>query len=359
MPSPVILRELFLRDFRNYPQAFFSFSPKINCIVGENALGKTNLLEAIYLLVTGRSFRTPHLGELIRFGASSFHITAHFEKQGVEQTLKISYDGQARKVVHNATLLPHLSHLLGMMPGVILSPEDILLIKGGPKQRREFLDVQNAIHSPLYLFHLSRYTRALKQRNHLLKNKVVSTLGIWEQQMAPAGAYITYARNETLRELAPLVATRQTALGEKEGPIQLFYRSPAISAKKNTLEEIGAYLQHQLEKQREKDILQRQTTVGPHRDDMAVLLHDREASSFGSEGQVRSLVLSLRLAEWERLKEKTEEEPLFCIDDLGISLDEKRISRLAQYLPQLGQVFLTSPRKDLPFEGTYYIRLHP
>ena len=135
------IKQLYLRDFRNYQEANITFSPQINLIWGDNAQGKTNLLEALYLFVTGRSFRTPHLAELIRFGAQAFYLEILFEKNGIEQILKFSYDGTERKITHNATALSSLSTLIGILHGVVLSPEDRALIKGGPAIRRHFLDL--------------------------------------------------------------------------------------------------------------------------------------------------------------------------------------------------------------------------
>lgn len=183
-----MIKTLFLRDFRNYKEAAITFSPKVNTIWGDNAQGKTNILEAIYLLITGRSFRTPHLSDLIRFNTHSFYIKALFEKNGIEQTLTFSFDGEGRKIVHNSTPLPTLSSLLGILNGVVLSSEDLSIVSGTPQSRRQFLDLLISQSNPLYLHHLCRYIQAMKQRNALLKRNYLQTITIWEEQMAPHAA---------------------------------------------------------------------------------------------------------------------------------------------------------------------------
>ncbi len=221
------LKSLRLQGFRNYREASFEFPRGINLILGENGAGKTNILEAIFLLSTGRSFRTAQISELIMRGASHFHIEGHFESNGVEQVLKIGYDGKSRKVSHNATPFSSFSHILGILPSVIFSPRDISLITGAPLERRRFLNIQLAQSDPLYVHHLTRYHRALKHRNSLLKAKTDSALSPWEQIMADSGTYLRSKREELSHALGPKLGEHSSYLsGEKEA-FNIIYR-PSI-----------------------------------------------------------------------------------------------------------------------------------
>lgn len=334
------LKSLYLRGFRNYKEAYIPFAPGINVIQGANAQGKTNLLEAIYLLVTGRSFRQAPLLELVHFEASSFYIEAHIEKNGVEETLKISSDGTDRKIFYNATSLPTLSTLLGILLGVILSPEDDALIRGQPRSRRQFLDLQIAEASPLYLHHLSRYGRAMKQRNLLLKQKDISQIDIWEMEMARSAAFLTRERKIVIADLSHKSNHFQDLLSDKHDQIALHYKT---SAHQDPLED---YFCHQYKKHRPREMMLGITLTGPHKDDMDILLGGMAAKSFSSEGQMRSTAAALRLAEWTRLEEITEEKPLFCIDDMAISLDKARERLLFEAMGALSQVFITTPYFD-------------
>ena len=156
-----MLISLYLRNFRNYEEAEVHFSQQVNFIHGDNAQGKTNLLDAIYLLSTGKSFRTVHLSELIREGASFFYLQAHFIKDTITQTVTLSFDGLTRKMEYNNTCYNHFTNLLGLLPTVLLAPEDMELITAGPGIRRRFLDIHIGQLDPLYIYHLGRYAKAL------------------------------------------------------------------------------------------------------------------------------------------------------------------------------------------------------
>jgi len=335
-----MIKAIYLRDFRNYKQANITFSPKSNMIWGDNAQGKTNLLEALYLFISGRSFRTSHLKELIHFGAPAFYLEILFEKNEIEQTLKFSFDGDERKILHNATPLASLSSLLGILTGVVLSPEDRSLIKGGPTIRRHFLDLLLSQAKPLYLHHLARYLRAMKQRNILLKKRALSTISIWEEQMATAAAFLTRMRAHTVAELTLL--SQSEALGADY--LELTYRSSAFAAKGDHLEDLHAFFLNQFTKHRHRECDLGMSLSGPHRDDLIILVQGKEARQFASEGQQKSCVAALKLAQWKWLKDLSDQTPIFCIDDVGVSFDHCREHELYQRIEGLGQVFITSAR---------------
>jgi DNA replication and repair protein RecF len=338
--NSLILQKLYLRQFRRYDEALYEFNPRINTIIGPNAFGKTTVLEAIQFLMTGRSFRTQQTSDLIQYGQSHFYIEACFIKQGIKQSLKISYDGSERKIVHNSTVCQSSSNLLGLLQGVVVTPDNASLIKGAPLVRRHFLDLQIAQIDPLYVHHLTRYSRAMRQRNVLLKKKDLSSIQGWEHEMAGAAAYVTLQRKQAVEDLQKLGNPLHAMLTEEQHPLILDYKSSCCH-----FEDIQLLREHYLQqwnkmRSREKEI--GLTLYGPHRDDFSIKIGDREARLFASEGQQRSCVMTLRLAEWERMRAISQEVPLMLIDDIGISLDGTRRLRLMDHLQILGQVFLTS-----------------
>ncbi len=327
------LKKLYLRNFRNYAEAEVEFSPRLNVFYGENAQGKTNLLEAIYLVSTGRSFRTQNLSELIRLGEPFFYLEAHAVRDGAEQTLKLSFDGQTRRLQMDGNSYASFHPLLGTLPSVLYTPQDTDLISGAPALRRRFLNLHLAQSDPLYVHHLARFWRAMKQRNCLLRSKHPETIEIWENEMAASGAYLHQARGAMLEEIKdPLLVESRRLSGEKEAHEMRFH--PTFSP--------ATYLsQLQRSRPREKEL--GATLSGPHRDDLSLWIEGKEARLFASEGQKKTAIAALRLAEWSRLTARIGSPALLGIDDLGLHLDEARQKWLLGALHRLGQVFITTP----------------
>ena len=196
MSEKIVLQELYVRNFRNITSTSLQFSDEINHVYGKNAQGKTSLLEAIFFCMSGMSFRTSVLKQLIRHDEPGFFLEARFKKHDVYQTLSISFEGKKRRVALNTRACQSTSVILGLLQGVICTPEDLQLIKGPPQLRRRFLDLHISQFEPLYVHHLNRFRRALRQRNVLLRSQKGSMLSIFEYELARSGAYITYKRNE-------------------------------------------------------------------------------------------------------------------------------------------------------------------
>lgn len=330
-----MIKTLFLKDFRSYEEAVFEFAPGINYIHGPNATGKTNLLEAIFLVSTGKSFRTSALKDLIRLGATSFALSAVIEKQGVKQTINLHFDGQDKTLRIDATSYKSFSPLLGMLPHVLLAPEAVQFIQGSPYERRRFLDFHLAQSDPLYVHHYLRFAKAMKQRNELLRENALATIESWEEILASSASYLIVQRKKAVSELASLV----------KGDLELLYK-PSLSFQ--TLEEIPERIKHRLNKLRHKEMALGYTLTGPHRDDLSLRVNGKEAREFASEGQKRTCLADLRIAEWERLLQRTEVKPLFSVDDFAVHLDAERQSAFENRLLELGQVFLTSPNQPSP-----------
>ena len=337
----LMLNHLILRHFRNYEHAEVSFSPSINIIHGDNGQGKSNLLEAIYLVSTGRSFRTSRLCDLIRSGSTYFYLEAHFTKDTLSQILKIFYDEKKRKVEYNNTLYTTLTSVLGILPGVLLSPDDHALISGSPTERRRFIDMLLAQMDPLYLHHLGRYFKALKQRNHLLRHKNSHSLTAWEQMMAPSAAYIMTKRNTALLDLKSPLHKWMDYLSLGKDTLDMTYAS---SIAFNPPEDLSQHLSTRWFQDRPKEMHIGTTLFGPHRDDLSIQISEKEAKTFSSEGQKRCGTTALRFAQWEQFYKLTQSMPLLSIDDFGIQLDPQRELLLYQNLNHFGQVFLTTPK---------------
>lgn len=329
------LVRLLVRDFRNYTAADATFSPELNLISGPNGQGKSNLLEAVYFLITGRSFRTGRLSDLVREGTPSFALEALIEKQGVPQRISIRYGEKERSLLLNKTRQTSFLSLLGLLQGVVFSPGDHSLVSGAPAERRRFYDLHLSQTDPLYVHHLTRYHRALKQRNLLLQKRQLETMESWEREMARSATYLIEKRTLATKKLQELVQPLQQELSGGAERLELRYR-PSLSGESDKI-------LSSLERNRPREVVMGHTLAGPHRDDLLFLLDGREARHFGSEGQKVCCVISLRLAEWERVRDESGEPPLLLLDDATASLDLKRQERLAALLAGRGQLFLASP----------------
>lgn len=337
----VYLKRLLLHNFRNYAQTEVVFSQSVNLIQGENGHGKTNLLEAIHFISTGRSFRAHSLSDLISFGKNFFYLEAEFHKDGIAQFIKVYYDENTRKVQYNQTVHPTLTSLLGILPSILLSPDDLSLVSGNPAERRRFLDIHIAQTDPLYVHHLARYFKAMKQRNYLLRAKSEEAIQAWEQMMAQSASYIILKRRDTVKALKRPSTKWMDVLSRGMDKIDIHYQSSLPIPLKET--DLASHFQSIWQKNRPKEMLLGSSQTGPHRDDLSIHLADKPAKTFSSEGQKRSFTSSLRFAQWEQMAETVGYAPILGIDDFGIQLDKERQMALKSHLPKFNQVFLTSP----------------
>lgn len=336
----MFIRALQLRDFRNCQQAHLEFSPCVNIISGANAQGKTSLLEAIFLCIAGRSFRTSQIHDLVRYEQPHFYVETRFIKNSVEQRIRVTYGAGERRILYNSTLCQSASALLGVIPGVAMTSEDIALVRGMPQTRRHFLDLQIAQTDPLYLHHLTRYQRAMRQRNQLLRQHSTVSIESWESEMANSAAYIAKSRAITVQELLQYGQQRYNRLSANRERLGLSYKSQAPVHSDS--EEIRQYYLRQYHELRRREMQLGVTLTGPHRDDFSLAIDEKESRAFSSEGQQRCVVTALRLAERDRIHHVSGIPPLMIIDDVGISLDPVRSEMLFEQLSEMDQVFLSS-----------------
>jgi DNA replication and repair protein RecF len=335
----MLLKTLSVYGFRNYLQEEVSFHPNINCFFGDNAQGKTNLLEALYFLASGRSFRTHHIKELINESTSCFILEASLEKESVHHHLKISYDGKEKSISYNGENYPHFHPLLGIIPLILISPEDIAIIDGAPQKRRRFLDFLLAQINQEYLLHLTKYYRALHQRNALLKTKDLSAITPWEDLMIFSAKKLVAIRLEVLEKLHPLSQNFFTSISGSLEPFSIDYCSPLVKPPLSYAENFYEQFSHL----REKELILGQTLIGPHRDDLIFRIGGKNCASFASEGQKRMAVLAVRFAQSALFQEILETKPILAYDDFGAHLDDKRKSWAKEMLKNFGQVIITCP----------------
>ena len=337
----MIIKKIYLENFRSYEKEAIELHPKKNVFYGFNGQGKTNIIEALYYFCTCKSFRCTHDKEVINFGKDYAHIKIDFETMGRDNTADI-YITDKKSVKLNGVNLEKLSELIGIANMVIFTPEHLNLIKDGPGVRRSFLDVFISQIKPNYFSYLINYYKVLKQRNNIIKNrKMLSTIDVWNEKLASYGVVISKYRQEALEKINEYVSLYKTENEE----LSVIY-SPCI--KENFTDK--DYFIKKLEESLERDLEKGITMTGPHRDDFDVLLNGKSLRKYGSQGQMRSAVLKIKLAECEIIKNITGEEPVLLLDDVLSELDEKRREYFTHNI-EGRQVIITCTDRNLSDDG--------
>lgn len=320
-----------LRDFRNYDTLSMEFHPRTNILYGDNAQGKTNILEALYLCCTTKSHKGSKDREMIKIGKEEAHLRIGVEKDGSLHTIDMHLKkNRSKGIAIDGVPIKSSGELVGMIQVVLFSPEDLSIIKNGPGERRRFIDMELCQLDKIYLHDLAKYNRIVEQRNNLLKQisfnrDLLDTLSIWDEQLLEYGKRIIKRRKDFILQLNEIVYEIHKKLsGEKE---ELFMEYEA-SVKEEEFAE-------KLKRARERDIVQKMTTVGPHRDDIKFLIKDIDIRKFGSQGQQRTSALSLKLAEIEILKKEKGTEPILLLDDVLSELDRNRQNYLLESIENI------------------------
>lgn len=347
-----------LADFRNIAGASIAFDKGVNVLYGSNAQGKTNVLEGIYYAAIGKSFRGQHAPEVIRFGAEyaaiSLDYTAAERLQNI--TLRL-FQNKARAAERNKVRITCMSELVGHFRAVLFCPEHLSLIKGGPAERRQFLDIAISALEPVYLSTLQRYGQILKQRNALIRkakeepNIFESTVDIWSAQLAREGAYIARSRARYISRAEKYVKECFAQMtGRAEEPSLMYLGCDKAGGDYEDTEKTEKELYRLLTAAKEREVGAGVTLWGVHKDDMEVCLNNRRARLFCSQGQQRSLALALKLAEGEICREDCGEYPVFLFDDVLSELDSRRRGYLLEKMAGK-QVILTSCEEIADFHG--------
>lgn len=347
------IKNLNLQNFRNYDKEIIEFSPKMNIIYGHNGQGKTNIVEALYFFQSGKSFRCLKDREAVKFGEDYFKIHALFEtNQGSSDALVFVQDKKSVRL--NGIQLEKLSELVGEYNMVIFTPDYLNLIKDGPGVRRQFIDSFISQIKPTYFKNLISYYRVLKQRNNVLKQKsknMISTLDIWDGKLASFGVKINQMRSSAIDKINETIniVGDGSFITEK---IKLIY-TPSV---KGDFEDKENFL-HQLYSSRERDFEKGITLTGPHRDDFEIFMNDINIKKYGSQGQMRSCVLKLKLSECEIIKEKTGDTPILLLDDILSELDEERRKFFLENINDKQVIITCTEKENINFDNCYVFRV--
>lgn len=335
----MLITNIKLKNFRNYKELNLELSNGINIFYGDNAQGKTNIIESIYLSAIGKSFRTNKDNELINFNEKYSEIIINYSKKDRNGKIKIELSDK-KNIYLNDIKLKKLSELLGNINIVIFTPEDINILKDGPSSRRRFLDIMIGQLRPNYIYILNNYNKVLDQRNNYLKqikyeNKSEELLEIWDEKLAEYGEKIFNYRNEFFEKIKNKIEKIHNNITEDKEKIKLEYLSSCEN--KN-------YFLNILKNNKKIDIIKGYTNKGIHRDDFMVYINNTLVNIYGSQGQHRTAMLSLKKAELEVIKDDIGEYPILLLDDFMSELDEKRRNNFLQSIEDM-QVIITCTDK--------------
>ena len=354
-----LLDRLSIRDFRNVERAELAFPPDGVVIIGDNGQGKTNILEAIYYFQLLRSVRGARDTDLVRFGASAFHLHATVVTNG-EHELSAAFGRGRKRVMVDGAEAKRLSGALGSLPAIVISPRDVALVSGSPSERRRYLDVALALTSPRYLNALQQYRAALARRNAALRGvargmQSDDSVAVWEPALAVCGAVLLAERIAWMDQHESEYQRLTSAIGEPERMTMRYMTS--VANPRDAADELS----ETLARKRALDIRRGLTHTGPHRDDIALQIGGHDLRVFGSGGQQRTAAITLRLLEAETLKAHAGTDPLLLLDDPFAELDVRRSAHILALLQEAvtGQTILTVPRAgDIPPNLSRLARWH-
>lgn len=322
----MVIKSLELNNYRNYEELSIDFAEGTNLLYGDNAQGKTNILEAIYLGATTKSHRGSKDREVIRFHENESHIRMHYKKQDIVHRLDMHLKkSKAKGVAIDQIPIRRSSDLLGQIPIIFFSPEDLKIIKNGPSERRKFLDIELSQLESLYLYHLSKYNKILLQRNNLLKQVnyqkyLLDTLEAWDIQLVKYGSEVIRYRKDFIHHLNVIIKEIHKKLTGNQEEIRLEYDNNV---------DYDEFLT-ELTRKRDMDLKYNTTNTGPHRDDISFIVNDIDIRKYGSQGQQRTAALSLKLAQIQFVKEVMKDSPILLLDDVLSELDSNRKTYLLE-----------------------------
>lgn len=337
----MILKQLSIINFKNIAQAELDFSTNINCFVGNNGMGKSNLLDAIYYLSFCKSFTHAIDSQNIRHNEDFFMLQGTYDRNNTTETLSCGMRKRQKKSFkRNKKEYERLSDHIGFAPLIMVSPADAALIQGGSEERRRFIDVVISQWDKPYLETLIRYNKALEQRNSLLRQEVTDAMlyEIWEEQMSQTATVVYHARKQFLDAFIPVFNQLYNNIADRNEQVGLVYRSH--------IAEGG--LSEQLASSRSRDLILGYTTRGIHRDDMEMSLGEYPMKRIGSQGQCKTFLIALKLAQYGFLSRHSNTAPILLLDDLFDKLDAERVERIMQLVSGdiFGQIFITDTNRE-------------
>ena len=334
------VKDLSLENFRNFKYLQISLDNGINIVYGDNANGKTNLIEAIYFCATGKSQRAGHDKELIRFGCDEAHLQASISSN-CKIDVHLFREGKKKGFAINHVPIKKLSQLFGLLLVVIFTPEDLRMVKAGPAERRAFMDLELCQLSGVYYHNLRRYYQVLKQRNILLKaipkdRSLQETLAVWDEPLCKYGTQIMTHRAAFIEEVADLAANIHSNITGGKEKLTLNYR-PQVTSE---------YIDR-LKRSVDRDIAMGSTSVGIHKDDIYFAIDSNDVRTYGSQGQQRTAALSVKLAEIQLIKKRTRHTPILLLDDVLSELDESRQQFLFNHISELQTILTCTGIEDV------------
>ncbi|MBR6639679.1 MAG: DNA replication and repair protein RecF [Muribaculaceae bacterium] len=338
----MLLQSLSINNFKNIAEARLEFSPKVNCFLGNNGMGKSNLLDAVYYLSFCKSFSGVHDSLLLKRGEEYSLVQGRYLRRDIEEELSLGFAKNKRKSLkRKGKEYQKLSTHIGSFPLVMVSPQDIDLIRGGSEERRRFMDMVISQSDHRYLDELIRYNRCLEQRNKLLRDGAVDH-GLYlavEITMSMAAEYINKARRQWVEQLTVMFDKYYRAIAGDNEIVHLSYRS--------SLNGEGVTMETLLDEARRHDEIVKYTTVGPHRDDIEMELSGMPMRRTGSQGQCKTYTIALRLAQYDFLHQAAGMKPLLLLDDIFDKLDASRVERIMEVVTQssFGQIFITDTNR--------------
>ncbi len=329
------LKKLTLKNFRNYEGQVIEFCEGLNVLVGKNAQGKTNILESIFYSVIGRSFKTSKDKEVINWGQERGFVKAEFERKYRDVTIEITFDKSAKKTVKvDGIALKRIGELMGHANAVFFSPDELKLIKESPDERRRFMNIDISQTNKRYFYLLGRYEKILASRNKLLKTSkdietLKQTIDIWDRAICDCSQKIAEERAKFIEELAPFAEKAHSYISDGQEKLEIKYSGIEKG------DDYQSTMLKNLQKNLAKDYKLGYTSIGVHRDDIDIFLNGVEVKNFGSQGQQRTVALSLKLAELEIIKNRTGEYPILLLDDVFSELDASRRKKLLNFTSKI------------------------
>ncbi|MBB6454419.1 DNA replication and repair protein RecF [Salirhabdus euzebyi] len=346
------INELSLKNYRNYESLDLTFDHKVNVIIGENAQGKTNIMESIYVLALTKSHRTSKDKELIKWDESYAKIKGSVVKRNRQFPLELIFSNKGKKAKLNHIEQQRLSDYIGALNVVMFAPEDLNLVKGSPQERRRFIDMEIGQIQPIYVYHLGQFQKILKQRNALLKDYQRkqqmdrTMLRVMTEQIIEHAATIIHRRFKFLQLLRKWAQPIHLGISRHLEKLEITYDASIEVSENMELSKIVEVYQKQFEDMETKEIERGTSLIGPHRDDLVFHLNGKEVQTYGSQGQQRTTALSLKLAEIELIYSEVGEYPILLLDDVLSELDDHRQSHLLNTIQGKVQTFVSTTSVD-------------
>ena len=340
----MLIKRIGLKNFRNHQSLSFEFSSGINTLTGRNAIGKTNVVEAIYYLSLGRSFRTNNDDDLIKKNSDRAEIDATITEGELTRKIKIIITKMGKVIMINGKNISKLSELSKCVNVILFQPKDVMLFNGPPKDRRNFLDISISKKSSIYLDYITRYEKVLKERNDLLKADHIdqTLLDVTTELLVKLSGSIISYRQMYVKDINDILNKITRAITGDKGTFELKYY-PFVAYDANFNESA----KKAFKRAEESDFKHKQTSIGIHREDISISLNGRDIATFGSQGENRIAALALKLSPYFLIEDK-DKKPIIVLDDVMSELDKNHQDKLIEFLRKFNQVFITGTKLDIP-----------